>query len=325
MHRKLKRAGFQEQRFNTGEVELNYVVGPNNGPALVLIPGQALSWESYQRVLPYLAKKFQSFAVDIRGHGKSGWTPGAYSFPSMGRDMSAFLAHVVSRPAIISGNSSGGLIALWLAANEPGWVRGIILEDTPVFSAEWPRLRDDCWVYRIFKRNSETIGAPTGRDLAAFFKDIEVPMEGKQRVIRFPRWVGSILAGIIRGYQFARPGHPVDIPLLPAEVRLMTKCLSVYDPDFTRAFVDGSACAGFNHAEALSRVTCPVLLLQANSFRHPEYGLVGSMDDSDIARVRSLVHHCQYKRITSGHMIHFEEPKEFIHEVDEFAAHLEDV
>lgn len=40
MLKHLQRAGFQEQACATNEVTLNYVVGPNNGPALVLIPAQ---------------------------------------------------------------------------------------------------------------------------------------------------------------------------------------------------------------------------------------------------------------------------------------------
>lgn len=298
------------------------MAGPNNGLPLVLIPGQGLSWESYQRSLPYLSKSFEVFAVDIRGHGKSGWTPGQYTFQSMSRDIAVFLEQIVKRPAIISGNSSGGLIALWLAASVPAKVLGIILEDAPVFSAEWPRLRDDCWVYRMFKHNTETIGSPNGRNLAAFFKGIEVPIEGRQKVIQFPNWIGGILSLVVRLYQFLKPGQPVDLPFLPAETRLIVKCLSVYDPDFTRAFVDGRACQGFDHAKALSKVKCPMLILHANWFSHPKYGLVGSMDNEDVARVLSLVPHCQYKRITSGHMIHFEQPAEYLREVEKFAAEL---
>jgi pimeloyl-ACP methyl ester carboxylesterase len=181
-----RKAGFAEKEFDTGEISLNYLLGPNNGMPLVLIPGQGLSKESYQRVLIKLSKEFQVFAVDVRGHGKSSWTTGDYNFPKMGGDFKKLLQHCIQQPAIISGNSSGGLIALWLAANIPEKVRGIILEDTPVFSAEWPRLRDDCWVYRIFKRNAETIGSPQGRNLAAFFEGMEVPIEGKQKVIQFP-------------------------------------------------------------------------------------------------------------------------------------------
>jgi hypothetical protein len=32
--------GFTEKQFNTGEVMLNYVEGPDNGVSLLLIPGQ---------------------------------------------------------------------------------------------------------------------------------------------------------------------------------------------------------------------------------------------------------------------------------------------
>lgn len=290
------------------------------GLPLILIPGQGLSLESYQRVLMPLSKDFQVFAVDVRGHGKSSWTSGHYNFPNMGRDFKKLLEDVIRRSAIISGNSSGGLIALWLAANMSDKVRGIILEDSPVFSAEWPRLRDDCWVYRVFKRNAETIGSPEGRNLAAFFKGVEVPVEGKQKVIQFPSWLTGIMSIMVRFYQWLRPNKPVDLPLLPAETRMMIKSLSEYDPDFTRAFVDGRACKGFSHAEALAKVKCPLLVLQANWFRHPEFGLVGSMDDRDLERLRSLVPHAQYKRIRAGHMIHFENPKQYIKEVREFAA-----
>jgi pimeloyl-ACP methyl ester carboxylesterase len=320
MFKNLEKSDFKEQLLDTGDVKINYLVGPKNGSPLVLIPGQGLSLESYQRVLVPLSKKFQVFAVDVRGHGKSSWTTGDYNFPSMGKDFKKLLEEVIQRPAIISGNSSGGLIALWLAANVPDKVQGIILEDTPVFSAEWPRLRDDCWVYRVFKRNTETIGSLQGRNLSAFFKDMEVPIEGKQKVIQFPNWLTGIMSVMIYFYQWLRPGKPIDLPFLPAEIRMMIKGLSEYDPDFTRSFVDGRAYKGFSHAEALKKVKCPMLILHANWFRHPKYGLVGSMDDKDIEHVRSLVPGMKYKRIKSGHMIHFENPSQYIQEVESFAV-----
>ena len=128
--------GYEEKRFNTGEIEINYVVGPNNGPPLVLIPGQGADWTTYRKVLPLLSEDYHVYAVDVRGHGKSDWTTGDYSFTSIGRDFTTLLENVVHEPAIISGNSSGGLIALWLAANRPYLVKGIILEDPPLFSAQ---------------------------------------------------------------------------------------------------------------------------------------------------------------------------------------------
>jgi pimeloyl-ACP methyl ester carboxylesterase len=318
----LNKANFKEKYFDTGEIKLHYIEGPNNGIPLVLIPGQGLSLESYQRVFVPLSKYFQVFAVDVRGHGKSSWTTGKYNFPNMGKDFRELLEKVVKRPAIISGNSSGGLIALWLAANAPDEVRGIILEDTPVFSAEWPRLRDDCWVYRVFKRNAETIGSSRGRNLAAFFTGMEVPSEGNQKVIQFPSWLTGIMSLMVYLHQWLRPGKPVDLPFLPAETRMMIKSLSEYDPDFTRAFVDGRACKGFSHAEELQKIKCSLLVLQANWFMHPKYGLVGAMDDNDIKRLSTLVPQAQYKRIISGHMIHFEQPKQYIQIVKEFSVGL---
>lgn len=322
MQRSLRNAGFRELIFDAGEVRINYLEGPNNGQALLLIPGQGLSLESYQRVLAPLSKTFHVFAVDVRGHGKSGWTTGNYNFPAIGGDFKGLLEHVILRPAIISGNSSGGLIALWLAANVPDKVRGIILEDTPVFSAEWPRLRDDCWAFRLFSRMAETVGSPKGRDLASLFKGLEVPMEGKQKVIQFPSWLTGTMSLAVRLSERLRPGKPVDIFFLPPETRMLIKSLSVYDPDFTRSFVDGRAYIGFDHATALQNVKCPILLLQANWFRHPEFGLVGSMDDKDLARFRSLAPHAEYQRIVSGHMIHFEKPKEYKKMVNDFSKQL---
>ena len=105
MDRKVRKAGFTEQTLDTGEIRLNYVTGPDNGPPLVLIPGQGLLWESYRTSLPLLAEHFHAYAVDVRGHGKSSYTPGKYNFDTMGKDIAALLEKVVNRKAIISGNS----------------------------------------------------------------------------------------------------------------------------------------------------------------------------------------------------------------------------
>ena len=75
-NRKLIAAGFSEKTYDTGTVKLNFVVGPNNGPSLLLIPAQIGIWESYKKVLLPLSKIFQVYAIDVRGHGKSSWTPG---------------------------------------------------------------------------------------------------------------------------------------------------------------------------------------------------------------------------------------------------------
>jgi len=323
MKRALGRAGIREHSFDTGEVVLNYATGPDNGPPLLLIPGQTMPWESYQRVLPELSRRFTVHAVDPRGHGRSGWTPGAYTWDAMGRDFTRFLEQVAGEPAVVSGNSSGGIIAVWLAARVPHLVRAVVAEDPPLFSCEWPRLRDDCFVHRAFQLCVEAMGDGRNRDLGAFLSRLEIPVEGKQTPMRLPRALGALVAGYARLYQRLRPGRPVDLRLMPPSLRVFVKGLSQWDPDFTRAFLDGSACAGFSHEEALSQVSCPMMLLHANWFRHEEYGLVGAMDDDDVARVRGLVRDLRYLRIDSGHTIHLESPRKFIDPLVDFVNAIE--
>lgn len=321
MNSKIKRAGFEERRFDTGEVELNYAAGPDKGTPLVLIPAQALCWESYLRVLPELSNHFQVFAVDPRGHGKSGRTPGRYSLMSMSRDVAVFLEGVVKRPAIVSGNSSGGVASVWLAANVPDLVLGAVPEDPPLFSAEWPRLKDDCWAFQLFERITETLGRPDGPDFGAFFDGLEVPDQVQKRIKPLPAVAGMIMSALIGIYRFFIPAGPLDIPVLPFELRVLIKSLSLYDPGFTRAFVDGSGC-DIDHEQMLARVKPPMLLLQANWFRHPESGLVGAFDQADLERIRSLAPHCRYRHIDSGHVIHQEKPQAFIREIKTFAESI---
>lgn len=324
MDRKFKDAGFEEQRFNTGEINLNYVVGPNHGPALLLIPGQIDIWESYQKVLLPLAQKFQVFAVDIRGHGKSDWATGDYAWASIGRDMSAFMKQVVRRSAIVSGNSSGGLIGLWLAANLPEYVAGLILEDAPVFSTEMPRFRDvDRWMYQNFQYIVDTLGDPSHRDLADFIRR-PYPVNEGQEEKQAPTWFVNLMSWITRRYEKSYPGQPVDIFWVPFFLRVGLKGLSMFDPDFSRAFVDGRFYEGLDHAEALRRVTCPMLVLHGDWYRHPRYGLVGAMDDQDAEQIQELVPWAQYQKILgANHVIHLFKPTEFIEAVEGFVGQID--
>jgi pimeloyl-ACP methyl ester carboxylesterase len=323
MDQKLKNAGFTEQCFSTGEINLNYAVGPNHGPALVLIPAQIANWESYQKVLPPLSQRFQVYAVDIRGHGQSDWTTGDYSWASIGRDMSSFMKHVVQFPAIVSGNSSGGLIALWLAANLPEFISGIILEDSPVFSTEWPRFKDeDRWVYQGFQYIVDKLGDPQNRDLGDYIRR-PIPVNEGREERQAPEWFVNIMSWIVRRYEKSHPGQPVHIAWLPLFLRLGIKQLSMFDPDFTRAFVDGRFYEGLDHAEALRQVQCSMLVLHGEWFRHPKYGLVGAMDDQDAARIQSLVPQAQYQKILgANHVPHLFKPTEFVELVERFAAEI---
>lgn len=115
--------------------------------------------------------------------------------------MEAFIKHVVGREVIIAGNSSGGIIALWCAANIPEYVRVIVMEDAPIFSAGMPRFRnDDKFVYNGLKHLVDKIGDVENRDLAAYFRDLKMPVSEK-RSKRVPEWFVKLLFNRIRKYE----------------------------------------------------------------------------------------------------------------------------
>lgn len=320
---KLVKAGYREQKFSSDAISLNYVVGPDNGPALLLIPAQMGTWETYAPVLVSLAKQFQVYAIDLRGHGKSTWTPGSYSWKIIGEDIRKFISLVIGRKTIIAGNSSGGIVALWCAANIPEMVSSIILEDAPVFSVEMPRFKErDKFVYQGLEHLVNTIGDIKNRNIADYFRGLEMPLsQDKSR--RFPDWIVNILAWRVQRFQARHPGRPIEVGILQ-RLKLMLKSLSMFDPDFARAFVDGRFYQGIDHEQALKQVQCPMLVIHASWRRYPDYGLVGAMDDNDAKRIMELVKHVKYVKVDANHVVHSFKPKLYVALVLEFAGSRND-
>lgn len=129
---------YPEKQVNLGEIMMNYAeAGSPDKPVLLLIPEQTGSWWSYEPAIELLAEDFHVFAVDLRGQGRSTWTPKRYSLDNFGNDLVRFISLVIRRPVIVSGNSSGGVLAAWLSAYSlPGQIRGAFCEDAPFFASE---------------------------------------------------------------------------------------------------------------------------------------------------------------------------------------------
>jgi pimeloyl-ACP methyl ester carboxylesterase len=123
----------KEYRFNTGEVELNYAKGPDGGPPLVLLHGIHARWQEFLKTIPHLILRHTVYAVDHRGHGKSGRVPGRYRGVDYGEDVRCFIEGVIGKPAIVHGYSLGGIAAVHLAAHCPTLVSALILEEPPLW------------------------------------------------------------------------------------------------------------------------------------------------------------------------------------------------
>lgn len=122
----------KEATFNAGQVVLNYAEGPNNGPPILLIHGIGGMWQNFLDVYELIHDRWHVYAVDLRGHGKSGHTDAGYDFTDYPRDVIAFVSQVISTPTVVWGHSLGAITAMGVAAEIPELVAAAILEDPPM-------------------------------------------------------------------------------------------------------------------------------------------------------------------------------------------------
>lgn len=311
-HKKVANAGFVEKDIQIGAVRFHYAEGPDHGPALLLLHAQHMDWFSYSRVLPALSKSFHVFAVDYHGHGKTAAPVESLCANQTGKDLAQFIKSIIKEPVFVSGNSSGGVLTVWLAANEPGWVKAIVLEDPALLSSECPRL------YSTVADRSFSI-------CTYFLKDGKTDfllywIESCQDFFR--KYVGVNIAPMlqrsINRYRKNNPGKPVEIWYLPVIVRLMMRGMSTYDPHCGAAFHEGKWNAGFDHAEALRRVQCPALLLHADYQILKDGTLNGAIDQAEADRIVSLLPNGKYKRIHSLHVVHLNQSRQFTMILEDF-------
>ncbi len=314
--------GFRELGFTTEDVTINYVVGPDNGLPLLLIPGQMESWQGYKRILPELSKRFHIFVPSPRGHGKSTRTPGHYSYNICGNDLKRFIRKVIRRPTLVAGLSSGGVLAVWLAANAPEDVLAVIAEDPPIFSSMWPRIQNEKFMARNFRLAVEILGEPGNRDVERYLSEVAIPVEGKTELQKIPPFVIKSMFFLARLHRAVRPDSPYDVPFLPFNMRAGFKFLSEYDTDFSRATLDGDLSRDLSPEEALKRIGCPMLLMRADAYRHEIWGLVGAIDDNDLERIESIVDDLTHVRIPGGHEIHLVHPGGYIDALTKFVDDL---
>ena len=305
---------FPEQEVDLGEIRMNYATtGPAARPALLLIPAQIESWWGYEPAMALLQEHFQVFAVDLRGQGRSTQTPGRYTLDNMGNDLVRFIDEVIGRPTIVSGNSSGGVLAGWLAAYaKAGQIRGAVCEDPPLFASEanpacGHSIRQSLGpMFALSNKwlgDQWSIGDWLGMQTAA---PREVPMH--------------VLTALVR-MRIIEPPSPEGPGATPQNFR-------EYDPEWARSFWTGAASASCDHERMLSSAKVPMLI--THHFREIDSdsgALMGAASDQQVARARVLIttagQSCDVVDLPDmAHAMHQHAPEQFTSTVVEWSAKL---
>ncbi|KAI3394226.1 hypothetical protein diail_3001 [Diaporthe ilicicola] len=267
-----KEHAFPEHTVNLGEVRMNYAVaGTNSHPAILLIPGQAESWWGYEKAMRLLSESYQVYAVDLRGQGRSTWTPGRYTLDNLGNDLVRFIDLVIKRPVIISGFSSGGVLSAWMSAfAKAGSVIACVCEDPELFASEL----------------TPAIGHGIRKSMAAAIFKIRHKWLGSQWSVgntdgmhhammhELPTWIPRAVRGVMAKTKFG--------PVLPN--------VKEYDPEWAESFWDGRMGAGCDHENMLEQVRVPVLL--THHYRKVDVksgALAGAISDMQVEHVKKLV------------------------------------
>ncbi len=260
---------YPEQLVDLGEVRLNYATaGDPSLPPLLLIPGQTESWWGYESAMPLLAERFCCYAVDLRGQGRSSWTPGRYSLDNMGNDLVRFIDAVIGRPTLVSGLSSGGVLAAWLSAYaRPGQIIAAVWEDPPLFSSE---------LTPAYGHAIRQCVGPLWALYAKWLGDQWSIGDWEGLVRAAPRELPGWIAGLFFGRRNDAIGPPQN--------------LREYDPEWARAFWTGTVSANCDHARMIAAVRVPVLFTHHVRIIDADTGnLIGAISDEQVEHVRQLV------------------------------------
>jgi 3-oxoadipate enol-lactonase len=117
---------------------------PGDGPPLVLLHPLALSGCIWELTREELIEGRDVVALDLRGHGDSGWSGESFTIEEMADDVATLLQALEISQCDLAGMSMGGCVAMMLAAKRPALVRRMALCDTtawygPNASAAWEK------------------------------------------------------------------------------------------------------------------------------------------------------------------------------------------
>ena len=301
-------AGYSEKQYASNNGIINYAEGPDNGPALLLVHGQSVAWQDYMKVLPELVEDFHVFAIDCYGHGKSEHNESLYTLRMMGDDMIAFANDVIAEPYVVTGHSSGGIIAAYIAAYDPEMVASCVLEDPPFFNVLPEEVQEGAGSFVWFD------GYVPAHEYVEEQPDVPYPVFCAERSYLFTMFGGlkDEVVQEVRTWCEEHPNENVATTWIPQGWTRGLYFMNDFDPAFGNAFYTGSWLEDVEQAELLSRIKCPVIYLKAKTNYGDDGVLYAANTDKDAERLTSLIANCEMREVNSGHDIHYEKPEVFI-------------
>src|SRR5262245_14792781 len=112
-------------------LRLHYVDWGNaSAPPFIMVHGIDRIARTFDHVAPHFASRYHVIALDMRGHGDSGWDPGGrYTVEDHVGDLTGLVRELGLRNVTLWGNSTGGRVVQVFAGMHPELVSHVIAED----------------------------------------------------------------------------------------------------------------------------------------------------------------------------------------------------
>jgi 3-oxoadipate enol-lactonase len=118
-----------------------FVERVGSGPPIVLLHGLADDHRLWRRIVPRLSDRYETIAVDLPGHGRSGPIPEGAPIEWFAQEILGLVDRLALGPIVLAGLSMGGGIAQYVAIATPQALRGLVLVSTSPVHPESTRRR----------------------------------------------------------------------------------------------------------------------------------------------------------------------------------------
>ncbi len=269
------------------EKSLNLATNESDaGTTVLFLHGVLRNWRTFHPLLQELRSELRLAALDFRGHGRSDPAPGAYFVRDYVEDATKALGHVSAQRNIIYGHSLGAMVAMATAAENPGRVNGIILEDPP-FSTMGGRLLQ-LPLHRFFAGLPDVLARSISVDsLFHNFSEMIVGEDENNAPIRVKD----------QRDQTAR--------------RFSAESLGHMDPEVLTPIVEGRWLEDYDHISLARKVRCPIVMFQSDERAG---GMLTNEDARSLKRIWKG--RCELIRLEGvGHTIHWAQPGALLEQI----------
>lgn len=224
--------------------------GPEDGPLLVLVHGLGGSAVNWAAIAPTLARTCRVVAPDLAGFGHTRGGARSTSVQANQRLLHRFVTEVVGVPAILVGNSMGGLISILQASQRPNTTAGLVLVDPALPPAL--RARPDP---RVFATFAAFLVPAAGRRVLSKRRDSQSAEEAAQALLRLCCADPSRVPDDVLDLHIELAGQRTQYPDIDSEMLAAAQSLMWVLADRKRL------------AEMQRSITVPVLLMHGDRDR----------------------------------------------------------